>query len=405
MTAPRPPSLEFYVPYGELLRVFLDQTSITSTEMRTILRGRGIFLRDYEKSTAVPLLSFATVTPDEFADLLEGQKIKDDAHKTVHSVVSWTSARTVEEAISQVGPLRDLIEAHQTFKITNFSEPRKVNGDSEHYVVDFDLSKHDFHKSWISDTAPHSGQVTIRKIGTGAEAKISITSTIPETKDVCRNIIKNIKKGFRANGDVSNQQSEKSVQFSSFDNSERVKFLLSLTRTDSAELVFDAITDSEIAPDKSTELPNEIKPLLDKVKQMSLKGDGLQDSLLLKDAKYHKHIILSGIVIKYRFDYQAAKGSCTISFRFSGYPRNQSSLGDFEVGHNLLSIDEASKGVDRNAIKRYIQTLVDDLAFLRGQEFAKLPALAPLNPSDAKPTTKRERRLPQGVKTKAEGSV
>lgn len=388
MTKIPPPSLIYYLPYGELLRVFLDLGTITPTEIRTILRGRGIFLPDYEKQTSVPHLAFATVTPEEFSALLESQKTKDESQKTTTVIIPWISANTIEDSISKIGPIKDLIEAHQTCKITRLSEPQMVGTDANHFFVEVELEKHDLHKSWVNDTAPHLGRVAFQKIGNGKEAKISITSTIVETKDVCKKIVKNIKDGFKLNGDVPVKQADKTVHFASFDNAQRVKFLMSLTSTDSSELIFDSITDSEISPDISTGLPAEIKPLLDKVRQMSMRGDALQDSPLLKESKYHKHIFLSQIVAKYNFDYHAAKGTCVASFGFSGYPKNLATTCEFEVTHGQFSL--AAKGIDRDAVKLHVRALIDGMAFSKSHNLATEKADSP---EPAKATKRNKTRV------------
>ncbi len=387
MTKAPAPSLQYYLPYGELLRVFLDMGTITPKEIRAILRGRGIFLPDYEKQTAVPHLAFATVTPEEFSDLLESQKTKDESQKTSTVIVPWVSANTIEDSISKIGPIKELIEAHQTCKITRLSEPQMVGKDPNHFFVEVELEKHDLHKSWVNDTAPHLGRVAFQKIGEGKEAKISITSTISETKEVCKKIAKNVRDGFTLNGDVPAKQADKAVHFESFDNAQRVKFLMSLTSTDSLEFIFDSITDSEISPDNSTVLPAEIKPLLYKVRQMSMKGDALQDSPLLKESKYHQHIILSQIVVKYNFDYHAGKGSCVASFGFSGYPKNNGSACEFEVTHGQFSL--ATKGADRDAVKRHIRNLIDSLAFSKSHNMATEKVDVPKPVKATKVKTKR----------------
>ena len=86
-----PPNLAFYLPYGELLRTFLEQSFVTEKDLRDLLRIRGVFLDQYTKEKAIPHLALATVTPGEFEILLGLQRTKLDSEKSVTETIELSS--------------------------------------------------------------------------------------------------------------------------------------------------------------------------------------------------------------------------------------------------------------------------------------------------------------------------
>lgn len=362
-SAPQPPPLSQYLPFGENLRVFLEHPTITPSALRSILRNRGVFLADYEKKSSVPHLSLATITPEEFGILLELKRSKEEAPKTVHTILPWQSNQTLEAAVNNLEDLHTLVDASDSFKVVSFTPLEPVDGNADHLKCHIEVERHDLHKSWAENTGAHSGVVEIKKIGKGEEARLSITSTIPETKEVCRDISKKVASHFRSEGHVLPGK-EENLEFNTFDNSSRVKFLLSLTgATSTAQLTFKSIKSAEIALDSSKQLPREIQTLLKQVRQMSMKGDDLQEGALLQDAKYHAFILLHEIEVSYEFDYHGAKGTVLVAFRFA--KTSKGSPGEFEVIPHSIAPSASKNSSDRKAVTQYVHELVHEFAFAR----------------------------------------
>ncbi len=382
----KPPSLAQYLPFGELLRVFLDQKSITVAALRSILRARGVYLPSYDKQFSVPHLAFTALTPSEFHFLLDIKKTKEESPKTVHKVVAWESNRTIAQSLDDFGVLENLVGAHQTFKVNSVTPPEIVGGDEDCVKIAVSVEKNDLHKNWVEDTGAHSGYIELKKINAGGEVKLSVTTTIPETKEVCKKIAKGVTKHLKASGDISRDESY-ATTYDAFDNSSRVKFLLSLTDTNNLQVNFNSITNAEIALDTTSKLPKDIQILLKKVNAMTVRGDELQDSPLLADSTYHQYILLNQILVKYDFDYHGGKGSVAVSYSFS--KSSKDGKGEF-VTNVYPFVLEDSKDKDRKAIREFLQSFFDDFSFRKSREA--------VTEMDAKKVPKIEKELAADVK-------
>ncbi len=315
------PNLAFYLPYGELLRTFLDQGFITEKDLRDLLRKRGIFLDTYTKEKAIPHLALATVTPAEFDVLLGLQRAKLESTKTVSETVEWSSSKNVIDALPDQIDVSKIFGQSLSAKVINLSPPQIIDNNPNHVRYELEVEKSNLHESWHVDKTPHLGSIEIQKTGEGDHAVIEITSTIPETKVAGKKIVKDLQEKLTISGDIPPKAKRKKLQFSSFENAERVKFFLSLTEDISTEISFSAMTDSSIFADTSKDLPPVIKNYFEKVNRVHLEGDELEHSMFLTDKSYHPFIQISRMVVLYEFDYHGGKGSCTVEYKFEGYPK------------------------------------------------------------------------------------
>jgi hypothetical protein len=366
----QPPNLAFYVPYGELLRTFLEQSFVTEKDLRDLLRKRGVFLDQYTKEKAIPHLALATVTPREFEILLGLQKTKLDSAKTVTETVEWSSERTVIAAIQEFPDTVDvgkIFEKSLSVKVTNLSAPQVVENNPNRVRYDFDIEKSTLHQGWHVDKTPHPGSVEIQKTGEGKQAMIEITSTIPETKVVGKRIVKDIQEKLTITGDIPPKAKRSNIQFSSFENAERIRFFLSLTDTGSREIVFAAITDSSVFPDLSKQLPDEIERYFKKVDRVTLGGDELQGSMFLAEEEYRSYILLSRMVVKYDIDYHGGKGACTVEYKFEGYPKTKAAH-DFVTNPITFNWDEA-RTPNKAAAQRYVESKIREIVREKSQPY------------------------------------
>lgn len=367
-------NLNLYLPYGESLRVFLEQPYVTPAELRIILRRRGVFLPDYDKPTAVPRLALATVTPSEFEILLVQQKHKEDTLKTSTTSLPWNSNATLQEAIPNIGSLEDHLKDQLTCKISKYSGVQCVEGNPDHIKMSFSIERTNLHRSWATDVTPHEGAIEIKKVSSGKEVFIEILSTIPESKNLCRSVLKKITTELKLNSHIPLHAAERKVLFNSFDNAQRVKFLLNFSDPESSELEFSAITDYDISPDNTKSLPDTIGPFLRKVRRLALRGDELQDSLLLRESEYHEFVLLSRIVVKFKFEYHGGKGTCVASFGFSGPAHSDMDTHEFETIVESIHVDaDRREAADRSTVRRYVERSMRDLSSKKRQKFFATP--------------------------------
>ena len=390
------PNLAFYLPYGELLRTFLEQSFITEKDLRDLLRKRGVFLDEYTKEKAIPHLALATVTPAEFEVLLGLQKARLESTNTVSETVEWSSEKTVIEALPDQIDVSRIFEKSLTAKIKNLSPPQMVDGNPDCVRYSFEVEKSNLHQSWHVDKTPHPGFIEIQKTGEGDQAVIEITSTIPETKLAGKKIVKDVQDKLTISGDIPPKAKRKKLQFSSFENAERVKFFLSLTSTGSTEIEFSAMTDSSIFADKSRELPDELQKYFKKVNRVNLEGDELEGSMFLTDESYHPFILISRMVVRYDFEYHGGKGSCTVEYKFEGYPKVRGAH-DFVTNPTKFEWDDtvtSNKGVAR----KYMEAAIRDFVRRKSQPYFTEVSDETSAPKAVRPVRPRRTKSKSNVK-------
>lgn len=60
--------IDKFLPYGELIRGFANQSYLSKSDLKKSLRKRGIFFTNSEKETLVPCISTLLLSPAEFDD-------------------------------------------------------------------------------------------------------------------------------------------------------------------------------------------------------------------------------------------------------------------------------------------------------------------------------------------------
>ncbi|MBJ7591252.1 hypothetical protein JHD43_13635 [Aeromonas veronii] len=81
---------KYLLPYGDALRDFLNNQGITKSDLRSILRRRGVFTVSDEKSEQVPILVRTGITPPELSILLDRLRVKEDNPKIHTQTVKCT---------------------------------------------------------------------------------------------------------------------------------------------------------------------------------------------------------------------------------------------------------------------------------------------------------------------------
>ena len=289
--AKQPIKLAYYLPFGEMLRVFLDQQYIAGSDLRILLRERGVFLGENEKSKFIPPLAFATVTPGEFETLLERQRTREDSFKGLTQFVKWSSARSLLDALPSAFTASNLVPEGASYQVTSETGFQPVEGSQNHVRLEFKIERADLHKDWTKGGATYDGKVEIEKIGDGDSAQLVITSTAPETKEIGKKITRAVTDAFKQQGDVNPKEEPSGVQFDAFTNEERVRFLLSFTAANADELRFEAITDYDLGPDEKLVMPDDIKAFVERVTTFQLHGDELQGSFFIQNTAYHAFVV------------------------------------------------------------------------------------------------------------------
>ena len=93
----KPKDIQYVLPYGESIRGFANQQFIPKTEVTKLLRERGIFVFNNDKSYTVPILQRLLLSPREFDLLRDAYNSREDNFKTISREIVWTDSVTLSE--------------------------------------------------------------------------------------------------------------------------------------------------------------------------------------------------------------------------------------------------------------------------------------------------------------------
>lgn len=105
-----PYNIEQFLPYGEMLRVLLEQSFISLGDLKELLRNRGLFSYENEKKDTIPLLLPTVLTPNEFDFLRENQSTREDNPKVNTQVIEWQSENSLIESISEKFDVHSILD-------------------------------------------------------------------------------------------------------------------------------------------------------------------------------------------------------------------------------------------------------------------------------------------------------
>lgn len=260
------------LPYGDALRDFLADGNISKSELRGILRNRGIFTREDDKTTTIPHLVTRGITPNELLELYQTISETEEEPKALTQTI-----RCNVPEVDLLSILPSSEEIHELIKkpFSNYELigiPNFVSNIGE-VELDFIIERTDLTKSWDKNTKQFSGKVRFSKIDDELDINISLSHTSPETKEVASVISKEMVNRLKSAGFVNNDESIRKIRFNDFTNINRVTFLNKLSKEQTSNaLYFKDTRDLGFCPDETQTLPDDISWMQEKITNLRLQG-------------------------------------------------------------------------------------------------------------------------------------
>lgn len=355
-----------HLPQGQALRSFLDQPYVTASDLKAVLRRRGVFVHTPDKLHLVPIFVSTLLTPAEFESLLETQKTKEDQLKRKSRTAEWTSSQTLAQAVPHEIDAGSLInDEYANYRLIGSPTFRTVGNNPEHLILEYEIEREDLSKSWVQSITRHRGKIEIKKVMEGKRAVMMLTHTAAETKEVSQRIAAFVTKHLRANKDIDADSEPRRILFSSFTNQTRIAFFWSLTGLQKSEvLTFKAINDFDLLPATEAKLPAKLKWMQDRVTKLKVKGEQLHDTFFITESEVHPFLLFSRMDAKFDFKYHAASGECTIVYDFAGFTPDKPGEFEFEAHIAHLTFEAEFSG-DRSAVKEFLQDKIDEFVLDR----------------------------------------
>jgi hypothetical protein len=289
-----PEDIDQMLPYGEMLRGFMEQSFISKSDLKDVLRNRGIFTHKTEKHDTIPILSSTILSPSEFDYLRECQNSKEDNPKIITQTIEWQSTEALLESIPEDFDVSSILNLEfSNYSVVGSPIFIPVEGDPNCIRMDFSIEREDMSKSWAANKSIFPGSLELKRVKDGNIVKLVVTHTADETKQVASKTSSSLVKHFKEKGFVNSFKNLEKILFSKFLNSGRILYLLSLTqRCKSSILDFVDIVDIEFSPDTDNTLPKDIKWMEENIKDLKLNGNSLHETLFLKGSTYHDFLCL-----------------------------------------------------------------------------------------------------------------
>lgn len=358
------------LPYGEYLRSLLSTSLITATQLKNILKEKGIYLCNFTKDEMIPILSSMILTPEEFDVLKEHQKTKEDTEKTYESRIKTTKPVKIEE-IKKAVKTFDLNKIdNKKFKNYKYKTSKvslQENKDKTSLIVGYEIERKQRNKSWSEQKENFKSNVTLSLNKGNVEIIAKNNATAKETVEINRIIINYVKEKLVENKIIRNVIDEEKILMSDMSNEQIISFLLAFTdnkKLNNIEFIDILTIDIEI--DETISLPNDnkLKWMENKIQKLKLDGKKIEDIEILTKEENHKYLKCWSIIAKYKFNNATAKGDVKLEFRF-----NNSGKKEFFVEITKYNFDK--KLYKQKDIKSMVLKDIDLIKYTKYQEIKK----------------------------------
>lgn len=343
------------LPTGDFLRQLIGQPKVTRSELKGILRARGVFVGVGEKEVIGPLLIKTGLSPCEYLELRESYKSKEESRKSKTRTIGWMSDASLLDAIPEEINYENLLnDQFGVYSIASASEFTAIGGNPDHLYMDFSIQRDDAIKNWGKNQVEHEGRVEIKKALDGKSISISLMHTAPETQSFGSKVSVSLIDHFKSGGYIDKDEKVKAIRFLDFTNEGRIMFMNVLTQAPQyTYLQFVGGVDIHFSPDHELgEPPEGIRWMKDKIEDLKMKGKSLESTFFIQDTDYYPFVQLFGVQCNYKFEASEYSGTCRILFEFSD--RSELSSSELILNLSQLSLKTNRTGEPKEQLKKKI---------------------------------------------------
>ena len=137
-----PRDIDQILPHGEMLRGFMEQSFVSKSDLKDLLRSRGVFTCNSDKQDSIPILMSTVLSPIEFDHLRECQNQKEDNPKIVTQTIEWDADKNLLESLPDHFNLNSMLDLEfSNFKVNGSPNFIPVNGNQDHLKMDFNIER------------------------------------------------------------------------------------------------------------------------------------------------------------------------------------------------------------------------------------------------------------------------
>jgi len=318
------------LPYGETLRPLIVASSLTGSDLKSLLQKRGIFVKASSKEKTVPVLTSILLSPREFFALKNSQTFKESIVKVSDAQADWNSDQTVVQAIPDEYEsfVQKIVPDNASYTLSNCSV-QHINVDE--VIINCSIKRHDWTKDSFSSTSHHNCKLSISRDPDSNVIIYQTETTIPETKDLITKLQKKTHSYFRQHGAIASNSPIQRVLSNHFiTNKVMFEYINAFLYPISDALTYHKIIDIDAGVDHNYgTFPENFQWLKNNIEKINLHGNNLQVTDIMSLGRSGV-LVFGEIEAEFGFDYTHAKGRCTIKY---GFPRlyEKKSATEFEA--------------------------------------------------------------------------
>lgn len=352
-----------WLPYGDQLRVLLSSDHISLGEVVSLARSKGLFSSGLDRGQLIQFLSTTLIRPIEFERLLESAVSRESKPKEQPQEVPLTAPDAKwQEKVRELGDELAAIVRLDKVPGTVFSSDPVISAPAkDHLIVSYEISRQDYSKDLLHRDLTFRGEISIRQEGGALSLSVISRHTAKETVKINDQILGHIVRNLKSSG-LTKEDAPIKILFGSFDNKNRVLFLLRLAGDKTVGPIPGQIVDLNIKPNEARDvlvsIP-ELKIFEGSIKNMRMDGNKLNEILLLTNDSFYGHFFLTRVLVEYTFSLGSHRGKCTVLFYFQ-IPRNGEDLAaaPFSFSIESASLDTRKQSAQLVEAKKAINTAV-----------------------------------------------
>jgi hypothetical protein len=303
------------------------------------------------------------LSPSEFDTLRESRNTKEDNPKINTQTIPWASDVTLLDGVPDNFDINSVLDLEfSNFSVMGSPNFIPVDGNTDHLLLEFEIERSDYSKSWASTQSSFKGSLELQKIRDGKDVKLVVTHTAKETKYVATKAAQGLVRHFKEKKHIPESSDVERILFGRFDNAERIEYFLALTRdVYSPIFAFEDVVDIEFSPDSKSKLPDGMEWMERRIDDLKVNGKGLHETFFITNKEYHRFVHLYQMDTRYAFDYKGLKGKCVISAGFPEYGKHREAQAEFEVNVKSMSFENPPKTIARSEIRKILLREFDRL--------------------------------------------
>ena len=349
------------LPTRDFLRQLIAQSYVKESELKNILRNRGVFISSEDKKLFANIIIKTGLSAEEYIQLKESYRSKEDNPKFQTRQIKWSSKETtLYDALCKELDFRKLLDDNfGTVKLNSEPSFHLPDPQNKNLIrLNIDLKRKDITKNWGENTTYHNGYIELAKKENSSEVQLNLCHSSKEVKEFGNKITNALIKKFKDDKYISENDEIVSIRFHDFDNNGRVKFLKELSNIWKInELYFKDTKDLQFSPDNFDEkTPVNLQWMKDTIEDMKLKGKGIHSTFFVKNREYHKYMKLYRISCDYTFAFTAFEGNCRINFEFHDFESQNSEL---VVDITNLNLSKNENNIPKNSVKLQLLKILD----------------------------------------------